>query len=166
VQPVLVPQPLDPESLSSIGIFGALPPEVLARLGSLEQLEVAVGDVCFREGDTAREMYVVLQGELEVTKKSRSGHEGRVALLGMHDWFGEMGLVDIHARSATVRALAPARLLRIGAEDLDALYRQDVKAYALFVLNLCRELSRRLRVADGIMADLIDHSTAWATRGR
>jgi hypothetical protein len=34
------------------------------------------------------------------------------------------------------------------------------------VLNLCRELSRRLRVADGIMADLIDHSTAWATRGR
>ena len=166
MQPVTNAKPLDPEALATIGIFGGLPPEVLTDLGRLHQLQVSVGDVCFREGDQAREMYVVLQGELEVTKKSRSGHDGRVALLGTHDWFGEMGLVDIQARSATVRALAPALLLRISAQDLDSLYRRDVKSYALFVLNLCRELSRRLRVADGIMADLIDHSTQWVSRGR
>lgn len=166
VQPVTNAEPLDPEALASIGIFGGLPPDVLTDLGKLDQVDVPVGDVCFREGDSAREMFVVLQGELEVTKKSRSGHEGRVALLGTHDWFGEMGLVDIQARSATVRALAPARLLRISAQDLDSLYRRDVKSYALFVLNLCRELSRRLRVADGIMADLIDHSTQWVSRGK
>ena len=78
-----------------------------------------------------------------------------LALLGPGDWFGEMSIVDVQPRSATVRALAPGRLLRITAADLDALYRHDVKSYALIVLNIARELSRRLRVADGILADLI-----------
>jgi CRP/FNR family transcriptional regulator, cyclic AMP receptor protein len=66
-----------------------------------------------------------------------------------------MSIVDVQPRSATVRALAPGRLLRITAADLDALYRHDVKSYVLIVLNMARELSRRLRVADGILADLI-----------
>ena len=46
-------------------------------------------------------------------------------------------------------------LVRITTADLDALYRYDVKSYAIIVLNLARELSRRLRVADGILADFI-----------
>ena len=36
---------------------------------------------------------------------------------------------------------------------MDALYRADLKSYALIVLNIARDLSRRLRVADGILAD-------------
>jgi CRP-like cAMP-binding protein len=92
---------------------------------------------------------------MEVTKRSRGGMEARVAVLGPGDWFGEMSIVDIQPRSATVRALAPARLIRLSAADLDALYRHDVRSYAIIVLNLARELSRRLRVADGILADLI-----------
>ena len=54
-----------------------------------------------------------------------------------------------------MRTLAPGRLIRLSASDLDALYRHDVRSYAIIVLNLARELSRRLRVADGILADLI-----------
>ena len=62
-------------------------------------------------------------------------------------------MLDMQPRSATVRALAPSRLLRMTSEDLDALYRFDVKSYALTVLNIARDLSRRLRVTDGILAD-------------
>jgi CRP/FNR family cyclic AMP-dependent transcriptional regulator len=100
-------------------------------------------------------MYVVLRGEIEVLKRSKSGIEARVALLGPGDWFGEMSIVDVQPRSATVRALAAGRLLRVTSSDLDALYRYDVKSYSLIVLNLARELSRRLRVADSILADFI-----------
>ena len=39
-------------------------------------------------------------------------------------------------------------------EDLDRLYRNDLKSYALVVLNVARDLSRRLRVADGILAEV------------
>jgi CRP-like cAMP-binding protein len=142
--------------LRNIGLFGALSDEVLAFLASmLTVVKPTIGETVFREGDEANAMYVVLAGEMEVTKKSRGAVDARVAVLGPGDWFGEMSIVDIQPRSATVRALAPGRLIRISAADLDALYRHDVRSYAIIVLNLARELSRRSRVADGILADLI-----------
>jgi CRP-like cAMP-binding protein len=142
--------------LRNIGLFGALSDEVLAFLaGMLTVVKPTIGETIFREGDEANAMFVVLAGEMEVTKKSRGAVDARVAVLGPGDWFGEMSIVDIQPRSATVRALAPGRLIRISAADLDALYRHDVRSYAIIVLNLARELSRRLRVADGILADLI-----------
>jgi CRP/FNR family cyclic AMP-dependent transcriptional regulator len=151
-----MPEGIAPLDLRNIGLFGALSDNVLAFLaGMLTVVEPQVGETIFREGDEASAMYVVLGGEMEVTKKSRAAVDARVAVLGPGDWFGEMSIVDIQPRSATVRALAPGRLIRITASDLDALYRHDVRSYAIIVLNLARELSRRLRVADGILADLI-----------
>ena len=144
--------------LRSIGLFGALSDDVLTHLANtLTVQSPEAGEVVFREGDDANAMYVVLRGEMEVLKKSKRAADARVALLGPGDWFGEMSIVDIQPRSATVRALAPSRLLRISAADLDALYRFDLRSYSLIVLNLARELSRRLRVADGILADLISN---------
>jgi CRP-like cAMP-binding protein len=150
------PEIINPFELREVGLFGALSDEALAHLSqSLSLITPGAGDIVFREGETAREMYVVLRGEMEVLKRSRRGFDARVAMLGPGDWFGEMGIVDVQPRSATVRALAPGRLIRITAADLDSLYRFDIKSYALIVLNLARELSRRLRVADGILADFI-----------
>lgn len=148
--------PVTAETLEGIGLFGALDRETLAFLASsLKSQELKPGDVVFREGEAAREMYVVLRGEFEVLKRSKRGVDARVAMLGSGDWFGEMSILDVHPRSATVRSLAASRLLIVTSADLEALYRRDIKAYSLFVLNVARELSRRLRVADGILADLV-----------
>jgi CRP/FNR family transcriptional regulator, cyclic AMP receptor protein len=155
VQPPKDP-PITADTLRDIGLFGALPDETLTYLcQSLPTLPFPPGEVIFREGDAGRDMFVVLAGELEVMKHSRTGHDARVAMLGIHDWFGEMSLLDVQPRSATVRVIAPCTLLRISSADLDALYRHDLKSYTLIVLNVARELSRRLRVADGLLADII-----------
>jgi CRP/FNR family cyclic AMP-dependent transcriptional regulator len=148
--------PPNVDELRQVGLFGAVSDEVLQFLSSkLVVMHPAAGDAVFHEGDPARDMFVVMSGEMEVLKKSQHGVEARVALLGPGDWFGEMSILDVQPRSATVRVLAPSRLLRIAASDLDALYRHDVKAYAIIVLNVARELSRRLRVADGLLADFV-----------
>jgi CRP-like cAMP-binding protein len=137
-----------------VGLFGALSDEILEHLcNTLKPHRVPAGEAVFREGDPAREMYVLLDGEMEVIKRSRRGRDQRVALLGPNDCFGEMSIVDMQVRSATVRAVAPSRILRISTEDMDALYRHDLKSYTLIVLNIARDLSRRLRVTDGILAD-------------
>jgi CRP-like cAMP-binding protein len=144
------------DELRQVGLFGAVSDEVLEFLiAKLVVMQPQPGDVVFHEGDPARDMFVVMAGEMEVLKKSHHGVEARVALLGPGDWFGEMSILDVQPRSASVRVLAPSRLLRIAASDLDALYRHDVKAYAIIVLNVARELSRRLRVADGLLADFV-----------
>lgn len=152
------PGPVGPAELRNIGLFGALSDEVLEYLSTLLTVETPpAGATLFREGEDANAMFVVINGEVEVLKKSKRSVEARVAVLGPGDWFGEMSIVDIQPRSATVRALAPSRLLRVSSADLDALYRHDLRSYAIIILNLARELSRRLRVADGILADLISN---------
>ena len=146
--------PVTPAQLRESALFGALPDDILEHLCStLKAHRAAVGEAIFHEGDPGRELFVVLEGEMEVTKKSRRGRETRVAIFGPNDAFGEMSIIDMQPRSATVRALSPARLLRVTSEDMDSLYRHDLKAYALIVLNIAREMSRRLRVTDGLLAD-------------
>ena len=152
------PGNIGPAELRNIGLFGALSDDVLDYLSTLLTVETPpAGATLFREGEDANAMFVVISGEVEVLKKSKRAVEARVAVLGPGDWFGEMSIVDIQPRSATVRALAPSRLLKVTSADLDALYRHDLRSYAIIILNLARELSRRLRVADGILADLISN---------
>ncbi len=149
-----LPTRLSPDTLREIGLFGGLDEETLTILSRELPLEsITVGTRVVNEGDPAREMFVVLEGELEVLKKSDVGGEVRVAMLGPSSWFGEMSILDVQNRSASVRALAPSLVVRITAEHVDRiLYRRDLKAYSLFVMNIARELSRRLRVTDSILA--------------
>jgi CRP/FNR family cyclic AMP-dependent transcriptional regulator len=140
--------------LREIGLFGALSDEVLEHLArTLHVVRFSPGDAIFRDGDLAHEMYVVLDGEVEVVRRSRKGKDHRIAILGPNDCFGEMSLIDVQPRSATVRAIAASRVLKVTSEDFDRLYRHDLKSYALVTLNIARDLSRRLRVTDGILAD-------------
>ena len=144
------------EMLADVPFFALLDADERAVLAErVDRVKFVEGDVIFKTGDPGDAMYVVISGEVEVLKRSRSGVDARVAVLGPSDWFGEMSIVDIQPRSATVRALAPGRLVRVSPADLDTLYRHDLRAYAIVILNLARELSRRLRVADGIVADLV-----------
>jgi CRP-like cAMP-binding protein len=141
------------QELRAIGLFGGLDDGILAQL--FECLPVALvpaGDVVFREGDPGREMFVVLGGELEVLKRSTRG-DTRLHGVGPREWFGEMSIIDVMPRPVTVRAVTDARLLRIRPTDLELLYRTSTKAYALFVMNVARQLSRRLRQAETALVE-------------
>ncbi len=145
---------LTPEHLADIGLFGGLSKETLETLASsLPTRRIEAGDMVVEEGDLSTQMFVVIAGELEVIKKGESGGDVRVAVLGPGDWFGEMSIIDVQPRSASVRAVAPTFVLAVSSENVEnLLYRRNVKDYALFIMNIARELSRRLRVADGILA--------------
>lgn len=140
--------------LRDIGLFGGLSDESLSRLATqLPEVRAEPGKTIVSEGDLSTEMFVVVAGELEVVKRTSDEATVRVALLGPGDWFGEMAILDVQPRSATVRSLAPSILLSITADQVDRLlYRVALKDYSLLIMNIARELSRRLRVADGILA--------------
>ncbi len=156
-QPPPNPPPVDPARLARIGLFGGLDEDSLALLASeLPVSRVEAGRDVVREGEPATDMFVVLGGEVEVFKRTPDGSEARVAVLGPGDWFGEMAILDVQPRSATVRAVAPSLLLRVTADHVERLlYRRDPRAYAILIMNVARELSRRLRVADHLMAQLL-----------
>lgn len=148
---------VNPEMLKGIALFQGLGEPALQLIArELPTHHVEVGKVIIQEGDEAREMYVVLAGELEVTKHSPSGVDHRVALLGPGDWFGDMSIVDPRPRSASVRAIAPTLLLRMSSSHLeDGFFKNDLPTYAILMRNVARELSRRLRVADHILSNMV-----------
>lgn len=146
--------PNDVERLREVGLFGGLNDAALTELAHAHELvEMDPGTSVFREGEPGREMYVVLDGEVELFRVVR-GAEAHVASVARNDWFGEMSMLDILPRPTTARVIRPVRLLRLTCHDLDSLYRRDMKAYALLVLNIAREMSRRLRAVDAALTDI------------
>ena len=135
-------------------LFDGMNETVLDRLASELQVQTAApGQVLIGEGQVASHMYVVIAGELEVIKANKTGCKARMALLGPGDWVGEMAILDVKPRSATVTVLAPSTLVVLSAVDVTRLlYQENVEQYAIFIRNIARELSRRLRVADGLIA--------------
>lgn len=143
------------EALRSVGLFAGVEPDALEQFAAgLSVSHAPPGGVLFREGDDGGEMFVVLQGEFEVLKRSKRGVETRIAMLGEGDWFGEMSVLDVSQRSATVRSLAVSKLVVIERQKLQQLREQNIEAYGQFIYNLATELCRRLRVSDGILANL------------
>jgi serine phosphatase RsbU (regulator of sigma subunit) len=126
-------------------------PEVLEGLAEMaRQKRFRSGQVILQEGSGGRELYLVVEGLVEVVKH----HEGQEVVLarrGPGDFFGEMGLIEDSPRFATIRALEPTRLLEISEPDLRAvLARKPVLLY-----EAARVLSSRLREADlQMIADL------------
>ena len=168
MSPSALPSTVTVAELRNVGLFGGVADTHLAHLvATLRVATPEAGEVLFCEGDDGREMFVVVEGEIEILKRSRNGTDVRVAMLGPGDWFGEMSILDIQPRSATVRTLAPTRLLCVTTRDLDRLYREDLRTYSLLTLNIARELSRRLRVADGIIAEIVaNFLDGYVTPGR
>ncbi|MBC8447599.1 MAG: SpoIIE family protein phosphatase [Chloroflexi bacterium] len=133
-----------------IGLLRNVPFLKGAKPSVLEGLaEVAVekhfqpGQVILQEGSTGREMYLIIEGLVEVVKGS-GDDEMLLAQRGPGDLFGEMALIEERPRFATIRALEPTRLLQFSEQDLSSvLLRQPRLLY-----QVMRVLSERLREAD------------------
>lgn len=108
------------------------------------------GDLIFMEGDDSREMYVVVEGEVVVTKKSAKG-EITLAVLKKGDFVGEMSLLESLPRSATARARGHTRLLAIQPGGFLLKIRRD----PTFAFEMLQTLSRRIRLTnDNLMREL------------
>lgn len=134
-------------ALSRVRLFEGMSEDVLWTFESeLSRFDFEPGQFVIREGDLSRDMYVVLSGALTVYKFDEDGDLIPIAELGEGDCFGEMAVLDVMPRSASVRAERRTTVLRISSADLhDQLFVPHPKDHALLMMNLAKELSRRLR---------------------
>jgi CRP/FNR family cyclic AMP-dependent transcriptional regulator len=136
--------------------FGGLSDASLELLVSmLVERRFDVGATIVAEGEPGRSMFIVHSGELVVSKLGDSGRVIRMAGLDPGDFFGEMTLIEMQNRSATVIAQSPTVLYELTAQKLYAYYKADIHAYVLLTQNINRELCRRLRRADNRIAELM-----------
>jgi CRP-like cAMP-binding protein len=106
--------------------------------------EFGVGDVIFEEGSAGRELFVVLEGKVEIAKID-GGTKTVILTLGKGEFFGEMAVIDGSSRSATAIAASPnTRVMRINHARFVYLVSQQ-PAFALMIMDA---LSKRLRVSN------------------
>src|SRR4249920_848882 len=136
------------ELLQQMPIFGAIQDDALRYLlEPVPSISVPAGQFFFRERDAADCMYVLESGRVAVLK-DWAGRELLLRELGQGDCFGEMALLDLFQRSASVRALDECRAMALTPAHLHRLFEHDAEQFALIQMNIGREMSRRLREAD------------------
>lgn len=150
------------EYLQSHALFGGVATDDLAMIiPRLRAESYAPGDYVVREGENGSVMYFIRRGTAEVLKATAGADEPvRLAVLHEGDTFGEMELVDVQSRSASVRALEPLTVLALSSEDLFDIFREHESAFIIIVMNIAREISRRLRKMDALVASSLFHGTA------
>ena len=144
----------------SAPVFGGLEGRSLQRVASaLEERDFPAGSTIFNAGELGRTMYLLAQGEVEVIGTSSGGKRIALVKLGPGECFGEMALIELQPRSATVRVRKKAKTYSLNNMDLYNLYREDNYAFVIVLQNICRILSRRLRKADGRICDFLAGSS-------
>jgi CRP-like cAMP-binding protein len=106
-------------------------------------LQIAAGDVLFREGDKGDKMYVLLEGEMEILL-------GNFVLetAGPGTLIGEMALIHDSGRTATVVAKTPCRLAEIDRRRFHFLVQQTPH----FATHVMKTLADRLRHMNAVAA--------------
>ena len=109
------------QRLRDTPLFGGLDDEQLEKLVASGQIvDLANGDVLIQEGDIADALYVVLEGELEVTKQSGNS-EIPLAQVGPGSLQGEIAALEGGRRLASVRAITESEVLRIPVDAIRGL---------------------------------------------
>jgi len=137
------------DRLSRYSLFGGLVPEQIERIiPLLERAEASQGAVLLAEGKPNDRIWFILQGRVSISRAGRLLVE-----LGEGQAFGEMELLEVMPSAATVTALEPLVAATISNHAFRDIYHLDLAAFALIVMNLARDLSRRLRHMDELACE-------------
>ncbi len=159
---------IDPTQLKRIGLFEGLNDEQVDKIAHIMRIRnFKAGDTIIREGEMGGELFVLLTGTIEVSKRftllGSSGADQRDKSLvrlsdDMNIFFGEMTMFGSEERSATVTALSETSLGVLTAEQMHLLANKDASiGYRLF-FNIGKTLANNLRRAN---RDILKLTTAF-----
>ena len=132
------------DSLRRSPLFADLSKDELEQLAKrTEDLEVPEGKILTREGETAQEFFVIIDGEVDVTKGGT-----RLRTLGEGDFFGEIGLFEDVPRTATVTAVTPLRFFVLTRQSFWGM----IDSMPQVERKILRALARRLMAQDPTVA--------------
>jgi CRP/FNR family cyclic AMP-dependent transcriptional regulator len=134
--------------LAKTPIFSAIEKSKLLELYEKCEIITVENEKAIIEEDTeAEEIYVVLDGGVDILLKKDKKHI-IVASFGVGHCVGEASVIGIQNHSATVVAKGHSTFLILTRPILMSLYSNDLPLFALLVLNIARELARRLKDTD------------------
>jgi signal transduction histidine kinase len=145
------------EILRGLPYFTDLPDDLLSRVcDASEQISISQGRVIIEEGSTSEEMYVVVDGELAVTKRS-GDKDVELGRIGPGEVVGEIALLDQAPRTATVSALMDSFVIRLPVAAFE-----DLLSDSRVVRRMFKTVTSRLRGIE----DTLRHEERMAALGK
>ncbi len=137
--------------LQGIPIFSKLDSDSLEEIVPLfKEKTYRSGDMLFRENTFGDRLYIIVYGQITISKRERRGEEStELALRRRGDIFGEMSLLDEEPRFATARAGKETKVLELSKSDFFTM----LNDHPLIAYQVMRILSSRLRQSDLHLAD-------------
>jgi MFS family permease len=112
-----------------------------------EEVLLPAGAVVVQEGDLADALYVLVDGEVEVSARGEAGRSRHLRTMGPRSYFGEIGILRGVPRTATVRTTEPTTLWRISAEDFKAALNESAASASMLTLASSRLARSHPRLA-------------------
>jgi len=138
-----------PEVLQKYAFFGGLLEDQIETIIPLMQKETFVsGESIITEGKSNDKIFFLIEGHVEVRKKDIT-----LSHFGEGETFGEMEVLDVMPAIASINARSQVTTMSISNKALREIYKMDIKTFSLIIMNLARDLSRRLRKMDEKLAD-------------
>lgn len=109
----------------------------------IETIELKKDQVLCREGDQARDLYIVLEGELLVCVRKES-QVTAIAHIGNHEFIGELSFFDGLPRGADIITLTDCQLVKIPMTQLG-------ENFPPWIRTLGQILSQKLRTYDDVI---------------
>jgi len=142
----IVMMPLDLELLRRTDLFKGLSKEELGKITGISAKESFLGGKeIFKEGDKGDKFYLILEGEVRISKIIQGVGEEALAILKKGQYFGEMSLIDEAPRSAYAIANSSVELLVIDQRDFEKLLSEDKELAYKLLWSFVRTLAQRLR---------------------
>ena len=131
-------------------LFGVLEPEAEKDLASrVEWVELAPGDVLFRQHEPGDALYLLVDGVLAAWAEV-DGSQEMLNEIAPGETIGEIALVSGAARSASVKAVKPSLLIRLGRDDFEATAESHPLVYKALLEVLGRFLLRYREEGSGL----------------
>jgi CRP/FNR family cyclic AMP-dependent transcriptional regulator len=129
------------EALRSASLFAGLSRKELTELAKVtEDVDLDTGKVLCKEGQTGQEFFVIMQGEVEITRRGK-----KLATRGSGEFFGEIALIEDVPRTATVTARTPVRFFVLTRRNFLRLLDEQPRVER----KVMRALARRLVSVSG-----------------
>jgi CRP/FNR family transcriptional regulator, cyclic AMP receptor protein len=136
------------EALALAEILRTLPAEVLNELAAVaRRRRFPRGQVIFHQGDPGDTIHIVESGRVKVSVVGENGEQALLNIFGAGQCFGELSLIDGHARSATIETLEPTTTVSLHRSDFLSLLRAHPEAMEqvlLLVTGKLRQLTDEL----------------------
>ncbi|MCK5797018.1 MAG: Crp/Fnr family transcriptional regulator [Deltaproteobacteria bacterium] len=112
--------------------------------------EFPVGTVLFRQGEAGKNMYVIQQGKIEISRKA-GDKETVLAVFPPGEFFGEMSILNDAPRSATAKVVEDAHLLVIDSNTFETMIRDSTEIAVRMIKKLSYRLEQTSRQMDLLM---------------